>query len=160
MAPSWRGLKRSCPAATENTSSASGVNAELMTAPRPAVMYFNPYSWITWLSVISTTETSSSRGTSLGGGITRCPRDARYSRIIEPAMVQRRPAKIPGETVEIPTFIASQVVPQTKQMKTNIARCDAVAEVFIGVADVLLSNPNATAFAGTAAAPKWNGAYA
>ena len=55
-----------------------------------------------------------------------------------PAMLQRRPAKMPGETVEMPTFIASQVVPQTKQMKTNIARCDAVAVVFIGFADVLL----------------------
>src|ERR1700744_4065209 len=77
-----------------------------------------------------------------------------------PAMVQRRPAKIPGETVAIPTFIASHVVPQTKQMKTNIARCDAVDEAFIWVAEVLLADRNGSASGGTIAAPKRHGAYA
>ncbi len=47
-------------------------------------------------------------------------------------MLQRRPANTPGETVVIPIFIASHVVPQTKQMNTNIARCDAVVAGFIG----------------------------
>jgi hypothetical protein len=61
-----------------------------------------------------------------------------------PAMLHRRPANTPGETVEMPTFIASHVVPQTKQMKTNIARCDAVDEVFIEVADALLPNRKAS----------------
>ena len=35
-------VKRSCPNATANPSRAIGVNAELMTAARPAVMYFRP----------------------------------------------------------------------------------------------------------------------
>ena len=42
MAPSCRGLNRSCPAVTENTSRAIGVSAELITAARPAVIYFRP----------------------------------------------------------------------------------------------------------------------
>jgi hypothetical protein len=75
-------------------------------------------------------------------------------------MVQRRPAKTPGETVAMPTFIASQVVPQTKQMKTNIARCDVVDEAFIGVADVLLPRRNDSASGCAGAAPKRHGAYA
>jgi hypothetical protein len=77
-----------------------------------------------------------------------------------PAILQRSPAKTPGETVEMPTFIASQVVPQTKQMKTNIARCDAVDEAFILVADVLLPKLQASASRPASAAPKRNGPYA
>ena len=42
MAPSWRGVNRSCPSATEKPSRAMGVRAELMTAARPAVMCFRP----------------------------------------------------------------------------------------------------------------------
>ncbi len=80
--------------------------------------------------------------------------------MIAPAMLQRRPANTPGETVEMPTFIASQVVPQTKQMKTNIARCDAVDEVFIVIADVLLPKRNDSPSGPVAAAPKRHGAYA
>jgi hypothetical protein len=78
-----------------------------------------------------------------------------------PAMLQRRPAKIPGETVVMPIFIASQVVPQTKQMKTNIARCDGVAEPFIErSARVLLLNRIGSASGRVGAAPNRNGAYA
>lgn len=60
----------------------------------------------------------------------------------------------------MPTFIASQVVPQTKQMKTNIARCDAVDVVFIEVLDVLLPKRDASASGHDTAAPKRNGPYA
>src|ERR1700722_15564922 len=70
----------------------------------------------------------------------RSPRARRKARMTAPARVQRRPAKTPGETVAMPTFIASQVVPQTKQMKTNIARCDVVDEAFMGGGDGLLPN--------------------
>ena len=76
-------------------------------------------------------------------------------------MLQRRPAKTPGETVVMPIFIASQVVPQTKQMKTNIARCDGVAEAFIDrSARVLLVSQSGSASGRVGAAPNWNGAYA
>jgi hypothetical protein len=51
-----------------------------------------------------------------------------------PARVHRTPAKTPGETVAMPIFMASQVVPQTKQMKANIALCDAVELAFMDVA--------------------------
>jgi len=73
--------------------------------------------------------------------------------MMAPAMVQRRPANTPGETVAMPTFIASQVVPQTKQMKANIARCDAVVEAFIWVADVLLADRNRSPSGRAGAAP-------
>src|SRR3978361_1830214 len=98
-----------------------------------------------WLSVISTTDTNTRRGIRRGGGMTRWPRNFRNARMRAPAMLQRRPAKIPGATVAMPIFIASQVVPQTKQMKANIARCDAVDELFIVVADVPLPNRYASA---------------
>jgi hypothetical protein len=52
------------------------------------------------------------------------------------------------------------VVPHTKQIKTNMARCDAVAEVLIEVADVLLPNRTDSPSGSEAAAPRRNGAYA
>src|SRR5471030_2666730 len=83
------------------------------------------------------TETNTSLGIRRGGGMTRWPRKPRKARMMAPAMLQRSPAKIPGATVAMPTFIASQVVPQTKQIKTNIARCDVVGDAFISVVDGL-----------------------
>jgi hypothetical protein len=52
------------------------------------------------------------------------------------------------------------VVPQTKQMKTNIARCDVVDEAFIGGGDMLLPRRNDSASGWVGAAPKRHGAYA
>src|ERR1700710_1181151 len=113
-----------------------------------------------WLRVIRIIETKISLGIRRGGGMIRSPRARRKARRTAPARVQRRPAKTPGETVAMPTFIASQVVPQTKQMKTNIARCDVADEVFIGVADVLLPRRSDSASGWVGVAPKRHGAYA
>src|ERR1700750_2425717 len=113
-----------------------------------------------WFNVISTTETKTRRGINRGGGITRWPRNARYPRMMIPAILQRSPANTPGETVAIPIFIASQVVPQTKQIKTNIARCGVVELLFIDPVDVLVPIRNASASARVPAAPKQHGPYA
>src|ERR1700712_465875 len=80
---------------------------------------------------MSITDTKSNLGNRRGGGITRCARIARTTNMTRPAVLHRNPAKTPGETVWIPTFIASHVVPQTKQMNANIKRCDSVALGFM-----------------------------
>lgn len=41
-APIWRFVNPYCPKATANPSNAIGVRAELITAARPAVIYFRP----------------------------------------------------------------------------------------------------------------------
>ena len=56
------------------------------------------------------------------GICSRWPRANRHSSSISPAVVQRVPAKTPGGTTAIPTFMASHVVPQTKHSTANRAR--------------------------------------
>ena len=48
---------------------------------------------------------------------------------MRPADVQRVPAKTPGGTVAMPTFMASQVVPQTKHNTPNSMRWRAAIEI-------------------------------
>ena len=69
------------------------------------------------------TDSTTMRGTRLRRTRIGMPLKYRHAISTSPATVQRVPENRPGGTIITPTFIASQLVPQTKHRKANSNRC-------------------------------------